>query len=769
MKNKIELLAPAGNIESFKAACCGGADAIYMGIDRFNARAMAKNFSIEEYIECINEAHFRGIKVYLTLNTLVKDEEINEALNVICRLYASGLDAVIVQDLGLSHIIHKLLPDLPLHASTQMSIYSIEQIRVLEKLGFKRVVLARELTLEEIENIKKNTTLEIEVFVHGALCVSLSGQCLLSQVIGGRSANRGECAQPCRMKYTLFNNSGKEIIKSKYILSKKDIYGLEHLKKLKKIGVDSLKIEGRNKTPEYVYGVVSTYRKYIDNIQTVNETDKYVLKQLFNRNGMSDGYLEKVRFKESISEMSPKNTGLYLGKVIKTYKKFIKIKLEEDIDLHDGIEIYSNGKIVSNIVTCIKDENGNILNNKVEKGNYVYLGDFKEKVDISSSVYKTSSNKLNSKLKNSYINGKRRKKFNISVNILLNKKISVMIDELNLYVETDYIPQLAKKRALTPEDINEIFSKTNDEPFELNVKYINLDDNLFAPTSILNELRRNVISKMKEYYSVNLDMTEIKNKEASIMDDLNKEIEINNLTSNSNLKSLFIYRYDKNIDYINYYNDKYGTLPDLMYFNFSSFIKNKEDILYKYKNKTKIFLALPNFVLEKQDKIIRDSLEEYIKFGVNGLLISSFDYLEQAIKLKEKYNIELVADYSFNVTNIYSAYVLKKLGFDRVTLSVELENFEMLNISKKIQTEVVTDIITVMTSRYCILGSFIENRTDINKKCSMPCKDIYYLEDIHKARYYIICDSIDCIMKILKYRKKAELNNGKLNIRHCII
>ena len=263
--NKIELLSPAGSIESFKAACQNGADAVYMGVDKYNARAMAVNFGINEYIECIEYAHIRGIKVYLTLNTLMYDDEIKEALDIVLKLYSKGLDAVIIQDIGLGMLIHKLIPKLPLHASTQMSVYSLDQVKYLEGIGFKRVVLARELSVDEIEYICKNTNLEIEVFIHGALCVSVSGQCLLSSTIGNRSANRGRCAQPCRMKYSLYNSKGKELISNSYILSKKDIFGLEYVNKLKEIGVTSLKIEGRNKNPEYVAGVTKNYRNAINN------------------------------------------------------------------------------------------------------------------------------------------------------------------------------------------------------------------------------------------------------------------------------------------------------------------------------------------------------------------------------------------------------------------------------------------------------------------------------------------------------------------------
>ena len=328
MKNsKIELLAPAGNIDSFKAACQNSADAIYMGVTNYNARAMAQNFDINSYIEAIKYAHLRGIKVYLTLNTLMNEEEFEDALNIVKELYEYNLDAVIIQDIGLFMLLHELFPNLKIHASTQMSVYSLEQVKFLEKLGFSRVVLARELSVDEIEYICKNTSVEIEVFIHGALCVSVSGQCNLSSVIGNRSANKGSCAQPCRMKYTLNRVNKKEnIVSSTYLLSKKDIFGIDYIEKLKNAGVTSIKVEGRNKFPEYVARVVNIYRKYIDKIYekenfSVSDNDKQELLQLFNRNGKSYGYLDGVKYKDSITTMSPKNTGIFLGIVVSQKKE----------------------------------------------------------------------------------------------------------------------------------------------------------------------------------------------------------------------------------------------------------------------------------------------------------------------------------------------------------------------------------------------------------------------------------------------------------------
>ena len=730
--SNIELLAPAGSFQSFKSACIGGADAIYMGLTKFNAREMAENFDIDKYIECIEYAHFRGIKIYLTLNTLLNTEEIDEAINLVIKLYANGLDAVIVQDIGFASLLHKIMPKLHIHASTQMSVYSKSQVDFLESIGFSRVVLARELSIEEIKDICNNTNIEIEVFIHGALCVSMSGQCLLSSVIGNRSANKGACAQPCRMKYSLYDSKNKEIIKEKYLLSKKDIYGLEYINKLKEIGVTSLKIEGRNKSPEYVLGVTKTYRKYIDSNKEIEPNDKYILKQLFNRDGLSEGYLNGVKYNNSISLSSPKNKGIYIGEVVSTYKKYIKIKLEQDISMHDGIEIYSNGNVISNIITCIKDENGNILNCDVKKGNYVYVGDFSNKVAINSKVYRTSSSTLNAKLKSEYINTNRQKNYSLLIEIKNNKKIKICIKEKDINFIYDYIPEISKTKVTLKSDIINSFSKTNNEPYSFNNIDIILDDNLFVPTSILNEIRRETVKRIKDTEKINLDEKNIKDKMQLVTNDIKNEIQALKLIP-KNENTFFIYRYSNEINYISEYKSNYNKNLDILYINISDYYIYKEEIDNKYKGKVKIFLYIQNFIGKNLDKIIRTNIENYIKEGINGVLLGSFAYLDLLVKLKDKYNFMLYADYSFNITNIYSAYFLTKLGFDKITPSVELNEDEYIKLSSHFNTEYVNDIITVMTSRYCILGSFI-GRNDKSKICSKPCKSTYYLKDTHRCK-----------------------------------
>ena len=301
-----EVLAPAGSFQTFKAVIEAGADAVYVGGSSFGARAYADNFTEEELLEAIDYAHLRGKKVYLTVNTLLKNKEINDDLyDYLLPFYLKGLDAVLVQDFGALSYIHKAFPDLPIHTSTQMTVTGIEGVRLLQSYGVTRVVMARETSLAEMKKIHEATEMELEAFVHGALCYCYSGQCLFSSLLGGRSGNRGRCAQPCRLAYTVMDENHKELLKDSYILSMKDMCGIRDINELKEAGVYSLKIEGRMKRPEYAAGVVSFYRKYVDSLKPVSDSDYNKLKSLGNRCGFTDKYYFDHNAKDRITYEKP--------------------------------------------------------------------------------------------------------------------------------------------------------------------------------------------------------------------------------------------------------------------------------------------------------------------------------------------------------------------------------------------------------------------------------------------------------------------------------
>lgn len=417
---KPELLSPVGGYLQLLAAVENGADAIYMGGLNYNARMYADNFStIKDIEKAVDYAHLRNVKVYITLNTLVNDNEIDEAIEYAKKLYEIGVDAVIVQDIAIVDILSKEAPNLKEHISTQASVYSKEGVEFYKKYqNVERVVLARELSLCEIGKISKNVNTEIEVFVHGALCVCYSGQCKLSSQIGARSGNRGKCAQPCRLPYKIENINDIE----NYYLSTKDVCLIDILPLILKTGVKSLKIEGRMKSPEYVAAVTRIYRKYIDIAYAnekykVDEKDKEILLQVFNRGGFSTGYLEDSNSKDIWCSSRPKNSGTYIGNVIEynKKKKNILVKLEKDISNGDVIEVV-NKELSSAMISYIRKKNDVVK--KASSGDIVTLGDIKGNIQKGDKIYKIISKKLNDNLKESFIK-KSIKKNNVECKIEL--------------------------------------------------------------------------------------------------------------------------------------------------------------------------------------------------------------------------------------------------------------------------------------------------------------------------------------------------------------
>ena len=332
----IELLAPAGNPDSLRAAVMNGANAVYVGGTEFSARKYAGNFSREQMTEAVTFSHAYGTKVFVTMNTLLTNDELEKALPYAEFLYETGVDAIIIQDLGLLKLLRRYIPDFELHASTQMTAHNLDGVNLLYSMGCKRVVLSRELNLSEIKYIADNTDAELEVFIHGALCIGFSGQCLLSSMLGGRSGNRGSCAQPCRKKYCLDNNS------MAYNLSTKDLSSKDFIQNIIETGVTSLKIEGRMKRPEYVASVVGVYRRAIDGCS--KEDDNRRLLQSFNRGGFTSGYFIERQGEAMMSRERPKNWGTYLGRVISSSDRFASIRLEQDLTVGDGVEVFNKGK-----------------------------------------------------------------------------------------------------------------------------------------------------------------------------------------------------------------------------------------------------------------------------------------------------------------------------------------------------------------------------------------------------------------------------------------
>ena len=353
-----ELLSPAGSMESLKAGIQNGADAIYLGGSSFGARAAATNFDNDELIEAVKYAKLRDVNIFVTVNTSIKETEIEDLISYTDFLYKIGVDAIILSDIGIAEVLRKRYPNMELHASTQISAHSLNDVLELKQVGFDRVVIARELGIEEIKEICDNVDIDIEVFIHGAICVSYSGQCLMSSMLGDRSGNRGRCAQPCRQSYKLINKTTGKIINvnGNYLLSPKDLCSIENIEKILDTGVKSLKIEGRMKRPEYVAVVTSRYRKAIDNyINNKITTDKKTLKEdleaIFNRK-FTSGYLMSKNGSDIINLDKPNNVGVKVGEVLSfnLKKNKLKIKLSGKLSKGDGINLGGG-----NIGRIIKD------------------------------------------------------------------------------------------------------------------------------------------------------------------------------------------------------------------------------------------------------------------------------------------------------------------------------------------------------------------------------------------------------------------------------
>lgn len=474
----IELLAPAKDKICAKAAIDYGADAIYIGASEFGARKNAPN-SLLDIKEIVEYAHKFNVKVYVTINTILNDEEILQAKELAEKLYEIGVDAIIIQDMGF---IELDLPPIKLFASTQCDNRTSEKVKFLESVGISRVILARELSIEQIKEIKKQTTVELETFIHGALCVSYSGQCYLSYLIGGRSANRGECAQPCRKKYSLVDEEGIFIAKDKYLLNLKDFNASKHIKSLVEAGVTSFKIEGRLKDENYVKNVVAYYRKLIDELKLQKTSSGQVffdfepdLEKSFNR-WFTDYFLEGR--KDCYSLLSPKSMGEYVGKVTKVGQNYFEID-NTKIHPQDGL--------------CFKsgDELSGCLVNKVDK-NKIFPYKM-EKIKVGTEIYRNLDTEFEKMLKNSKTERK------IWANIELNLGKVKITDEDNNSVEIQYVfDELAQNEEKMGVNIVSQFKKSGDTDFFVENVEILTEKIPFLPVSKLNELRRELLEKLMQ-------------------------------------------------------------------------------------------------------------------------------------------------------------------------------------------------------------------------------------------------------------------------------
>lgn len=702
-KMKTELLAPAGNKEAFISAIHHGASAIYIGGLQYGARSQAQNFTTEEIKEMINYAHLYNVKVYVTVNTLIKDSEFDDAVNFVKELYINNVDAIIVQDIGLATYLLKVFPDITLHASTQMNIHSIEQAQFIKSLGFKRIILARECSIEVIKQIKENIDIEVEVFVHGALCMSYSGNCLMSSIIGKRSGNRGKCAQPCRLLYSL-NES-----KPSYLLSPKDLMTLDNLYELLQLNIDSLKIEGRMKRAEYVGLVTEIYSKaiesYYDNRQYDKEAAVKELKEMFNRE-FTKGYMFKVKNINFTNTKFSNHIGVKLGTVIKKERNYIFVKLEDKLEKNDSIRIV--GKI-DDAVTISEMYINNVLVKKASKGDIVKIRCHKELM-VDSLVLKTTNYSLINRLQN-YVEKK----------ILIDGKVFVKENKLVLQVKYDkyLIEELSSVEVESSENDNfknrlyEQINKTNSTIYKFKILDIDVK-NIFLPISIVNELRRRALEK--------LSIERLKFANKRVEEYVNEPLRDNNENFEMAVKVNTM--------------DQYEAVKGL--FNGTVITENR-NLYHIIQNDNKVIYLNPRIEV---GKLISGGIQNYNLIGNNHLFIGNY----------------------FNVFNSYTLEFYHRLGINKVGLSVELSSDEikqLINSYYKRNNAAPNTFIMVygryelMLMKHCLINKQLKLDYLGCNKCS---EKQYYLEDRLGFKFPLVRTE-GCVLKLLNSKIVNLINN----------
>lgn len=627
-----ELLAPAGNMEAFTAAISNGCDAIYLGMQKFGARAYSCNFDIESLAESIKYAHLRDVKVYVTMNTIVFESEIEEMQEQLRQLNAIGVDGIIIQDLAVFDFVVQNFVDMEAHCSTQMGLDDLEGTLFFKELGAKRVVLAREVDIEKVKKIKKIAKVPIEIFVHGALCVSYSGNCLMSGLIGYRSGNRGRCVGSCRKPYQLVDKTTGTTLGESYLLSTKDLNTIDHIEDLKEI--DSLKIEGRMKEPAYVANVVAKYRAALDGKAT--EEDKDNLKKTFNRT-FTKGYLFGEDKKNITNISRPNNFGFEIGRITKQYKGMYEIALSGLLNQNDIIRISHGGEDVNLSVVKLYDADGNLIN-KADQICYIKI---KEKLSKGDVVYKTKDyyyyKELDGKLSGEF----RRFRLDLRVYAYPDSKLIVDAEGFgfNYLYESEEVLGEAINNPTTKEQVIKQFARLNDTIFTLgNVEFE--ECNAFIPAKMLNAARREIVEKL---YEMKLAAQKNRIKEPEKQEKIGFDAKAPYLTAYVTTMQQYQVCQKAGIETIYYSGDADNTSK-----------------------------AMPQI-----SNVVRRNQIEYDDRGDAELLIGGYGGIQ-----RYKDTNAFVTDYSLNVVNSTSCYELHKLGAKRITLSYELNKKQIDDLVK---------------------------------------------------------------------------------------
>lgn len=732
--DKIELLAPAGNFEALRAAVENGADAIYLGGSMFSARQNANNFGYEELKEAVDYAHSRGVKIHVAVNTLLANLEVKDLLKYLYQLAEAQIDAIIVQDLGVAKLIRTALPEIEVHGSTQMAVHNSAGVQYLEDMGFTRAVLAREVSLENIRRIRENTSIELETFVHGALCVSYSGQCLMSSLIGGRSGNRGRCAQPCRMKYSLVDHRGKPIAAEEigeHLLSPKDLKMIDHLPDLIAAGIGSLKVEGRMKRPEYVATVIRNYREMIDNyyanpmIFKVPQTAHKELEQIFNRD-FTTGYFYGHQYKDLMSYKRPNNRGLLLGRITEVFPKSIKIKLAEPLSLGDGYEVWvTKGGRLGGEIKEITYQGKKIAAAQAGQEVEIKIGPGRPRV--GDRVFKTNDALLMQRAKESFTSPK------IAHKIPLQLKVKVEIGQVmeveardeegyQTHCQGDFVVEKALKHPVDKDTLWKQLGRLGNTPFELTKLEGVIGEEAMVPVSELNQLRRKIVDNLL------LDrQKELKKKvppKNLYLENMNSVLERIPPQMPNPVKPMLTVL----VGGPKALKEAVDHGADQVYLNWEglknrenfSFTNLKESINFCHDKGVKAILRLPTFVAEEKIDKLKDLMNRISSINLDGYLIGNLGLM----KLAEDYGLNnIMADYTLNIFNDVSIFTLLENQITQGTLSPEL-TLEQINKFKylgNLPLEVmVHGNFPLMVSEYCAVGSIKGSRTS-KEHCGNAC------------------------------------------------
>lgn len=760
----VELLAPAGSREALIAAVESGANAVYLAGSMFGARAYASNFDEEEMREAIRFAHLRGVLINVTVNTIVGDEELPALRDYLKFLYEAGADAVLVQDLGVARIARETVPKLPLHASTQMTVHSLEGVLALQELGFSRVVLSRELSLKEIRYICSHCQVEIEVFMHGALCVCYSGQCLMSSMIGGRSGNRGRCAQPCRLPYDLVDENGRDLLEDRageYLLSPKDINTIEIIPELIEAGVASLKIEGRMKRPEYVATVVSTYREAIDRYYGgtgyfVTSQEKDNLAQIFNRD-FTTAYLLDRPGKDLMSDRRPNNRGLMVGRV-ENYDRsssMVTVKLSGPLSLGDQVDFWV--KVGGRVTTEVKElwhVNGQSIAGG-EAGGLVkfYLP---KAVHAHDRLFKVYDAALMEKAKESYKSGAPIRRIGLKAEVWVSEGQPLKIafrdaDGHEASAVTDFVAEAALKRPLSEEVIRKQVDRLGSSIFALQELVCHIEGDVMVPMSEINEARRKATEGLEQQRLADLppcNYPPMKGKEIWPAREENVHLPKSQLMAAVDSLEQMAAAIEGGADGILFGGESY-------HHQILSEEEYKKAWQMAQKARVRFDINTSRILRDNAGKSVEKLLASLREFPPAAVHVHNIGTLAMVRRLTD---FPIHADYSLISYNEITLSALQGLGVVEATLSPELNEGQMKKLARKSPlplTAIVHGRLELMVSEYCVTGSFLGGAGQ--KPCSQPCiKGKYFLKDRKEALFPLVMDQY-CHMHVLNSKTLSML------------